>query len=350
MSTTSYRSFRLYGYPSFGLILILLFFLINPYERSIHSWRQFSFLDFIFVDVLLTMSYAALLFETGIQLTLRLNRKLPWEKKIMTRFIVQFLLHISLVSITLIPIFQIELPSKFTADQLLFRQIIIFSFIFSLLATAVFAAEHFFHKWKDTQLETSIMRQHATQAQLDALKLQLDPHFLFNNLSTLASLIPDHPARSVDYVIKLSSIYRYMLNNRPQNIISIKAELEFINAYLFLYQTRYGEAIQVNISNLEELSDKGIAPLTLQLLIENAIKHNSFSLESPLKIAIYALENKWIVVRNNKSLKVSSEPGSQLGLKNIRERYLLLGDGIPVINIEEHYFEVKIPLLVHKKN
>ena len=143
MSTSSYRSFRLYGYPSFGLILILLFFLINPYERSIHSWRQFSFLDFIFVDVLLTMSYAALLFETGIQLTLRLNKKLPWERKIMTRFVVQFLLHISLISITLIPIFQIELPSKFTADQLLFRQIIIFSFIFSLLATAVFAAEHF---------------------------------------------------------------------------------------------------------------------------------------------------------------------------------------------------------------
>lgn len=349
MSTTSYRSFRLYGYPSFGLILILLFFLINPYERSIHSWRQFSFLDFIFVDVLLTMSYAALLFETGIQLTLRLNKKLPWERKIMTRFVVQFLLHISLVSITLIPIFQIELPSKFTADQLLFRQIIIFSFIFSLLATAVFAAEHFFHKWKDTQLETSIMRQNATQAQLDALKLQLDPHFLFNNLSTLASLIPDNPALSVDYVIKLSSIYRYMLANRPQNIISIKAELEFIHAYLFLYQTRYGEAIQVNLSNLEELSNKGIAPLTLQLLIENAIKHNSFSLESPLKIDIYAMENKWIVVRNNKSLKVSKEPGSQLGLKNIRERYLLLGDGIPVINTEEHYFEVKIPLLLTNK-
>jgi len=350
MSTSGYRSFRLYGYPSFGLILILLFFLINPYERSIHSWRQFSFLDFIFVDVLLTMSYAALLFETGIQLTLRLNKRLPWERKIMTRFVVQFLLHISLISITLIPIFQIELPSKFAADQLLFRQIIIFSFIFSLLATAVFAAEHFFHKWKDNQLETSVMRQHATQAQLDALKLQLDPHFLFNNLSTLASLIPDNPALSVDYVIKLSSIYRYMLTNRPQNIISIKAELEFINAYLFLYQTRYGKAIRIKISDIEELSAKGIAPLTLQLLIENAIKHNSFSAESPLTIDIFSKDKKWLIVKNNKSLKLTRDPGSQLGLKNIRERYLLLGDGEPVINNQDDYFEVKIPLLLLNSN
>ena len=190
------------------------------------------------------------------------------------------------------------------------------------------------------------MRQHATQAQLDALKLQLDPHFLFNNLSTLASLIPDNPALSVDYVIKLSSIYRYMLTNRPQNIISIKAELEFINAYLFLYQTRYGEAIHINISNIEELNNQGIAPLTLQLLIENAIKHNSFSADSPLTIDIFSKDNQWIVVRNNKSLKLTREPGSQLGLKNIRERYLLLGDGEPVINNEEDFFEVKIPLLL----
>ena len=349
MSTPSYKSFRLYGYPSFGLILILLFFLINPYERSIQSWKQFSLLDFIFVDVLLTMAYATLIFETGIQLTMRLNRKLHWEKNIMTRFTVQFLLHITLISIILIPIFQIELPSKFSADQLLYRQIIIFSIIFALLATAVFAVEHFFHKWKDTQLETAVMRQHATQAQLDALKLQLDPHFLFNNLSTLASLITDNPALSVDYVIKLSSIYRYMLTNRPQNTISIRAELEFINAYLFLYKIRYGEAIQVQISDTEKLSSKEIAPLTLQLLIENAIKHNSFSIESPLKIEIAEMDNRWIIIRNNKSLKVTKEPGSALGLKNIRERYLLLGHGEPEIHDGNSFFEVKIPLLLNQK-
>lgn len=350
MSTSGYKSFRLYGYPSFGLILILLFFLINPYERSIHSWKQFSFLDFIFVDVLLTMAYASLIFEIGIQLTLRLNKKLKWEKKVMTRFVVQFLLHISLIAVILIPIFQIEVPSKFAADQLLFRQILIFSVIFALLATAVFAAEHFFHKWKYNQLETSVIKQHATQAQLDALKLQLDPHFLFNNLSTLASLITSNPNLSVDYVLKLSSIYRYMLTSRPQNIISIPAELEFIDAYLFLYKIRYGEAIQIRISDIEELNSRGIAPLTLQLLIENAIKHNSFSVELPLTIEISALDNKWLVVKNNKSLKLKKEPGAQLGLKNIRERYLLLGQGVPVIQDMDQFFEVKIPLLINRKS
>ena len=347
MSTHHYKLFRLYGYPGFALILYLIMFLINPYERSLQSWKQYSVLDFAF-DGLVNIGYAAVIFETGIQLTIRLNKSFPWGRNIWARFIVQLFLHISVISSVFILFFQIPFPNKFDYDQLSFRQAIVFGILFALLATVVFTTEHFFYKWNDARLEASELKTHAIQAQLTALKLQLDPHFLFNNLSTLASLIEENPPTAVRYVVNLSSIYRYMLANRVQDSVPIDTELAFIKAYSFLYQTRYGSGIRINIPDNPPPPNSDIAPLTLQLLVENAVKHNVFSIESPLVIDIYFSENRWIVVRNRHTPKTVKEPGSHMGLKNIRERYELLGNITPVITEKSGFFEVRIPILPHQ--
>jgi hypothetical protein len=345
MTTSAYKLFRLYGYPGIALLLYLIMFLINPYERTFEGWRLYSTMDFV-LDGLVTVGYATVIFETGIQLTLKLNRGFPWDRNVRWRFVVQFLLHISIISTIFFLFFQIRFPDKFGYDQLQLRQAVVLGIVFSLLTTTVFAAEHFFYNLKDARLQASEMKQYAVQAQLDALKLQLDPHFLFNNLSTLVSLIEENPALAVNYTVNLASIYRYMLANRTQNIIPLGTELEFIKAYSFLYHVRYGDGIDINISDNVEFKRTGIAPLTLQLLIENAIKHNLFSSESPLIIDICFLEGKWIVVKNNKRPKPVKESGSHMGLKNIRQRYLLLGQREPVIIDEMGTFSVMIPLLM----
>jgi sensor histidine kinase YesM len=349
MVVSNDRLFRLYGYPLFCLITNLTFFLINPYERVFNAWRQFTALDFV-VNTLVSIVHPVLVLETAIQLSRFLRNRLPWDNNLKTRFIVQFLLHISIIFVVAYLFFHIPFPPKFAFNQLLFRQVVITGIIFSLLTTSVFAAEHLFYRLNDARLETSKLNELAVQAQLDALKLQLDPHFLFNNLSALTSLIEENPALSVEYVGKLSSIYRYMLSNRTRNTVALSVELDFIRNFLFLHQIRYGTVIRVNIAPEVEASQQEIAPVTLQLLIENAIKHNQFSAEKPLNINICLVTDQWLVIRNNKHPKHIKEQGAQVGLKNIIERYWLLNGVKPVINETTDSFEVKIPLLCKNKD
>lgn len=343
MNNHSYRLFRIYGYPGFGLLLYLILILLNPFERTYNSWRFYLLVDFG-LEFAFCTAFAAVLFETGIQLTQVLNPVYPWEGRIKSRFGLQFFIHIVIVYLILALFFKFKFPAHFEYDELLFRQTVIVGVIFSLLVTTVFTAEYFFYKWNDAQLRSIELEQHTTQAQLEALKLQLDPHFLFNNLSIVTALIEDQPATAVSYIGKLSSIYRYILTNRTKNMITIKEELDFIKAYLFLYKIRYGEGIQMDIEDNTEANNLGLPPLTLQLLIENAIKHNTFSTDAPLYIHIYFPDGVLMVVENNKTLRPIQEPSTNIGLENIYERYRLMNRQRPAVTNQAESFRVEIPL------
>lgn len=344
MHKNNYRLFRIYGYPGFGLVLYLIQVLINPYERTLNSWHFYSLQDFI-LEFSFSVAYAALLFESGIQLTALLNKWLPWESQTKRRFGTQLLIQIAIVYIMVNVFFRFHFPDYYEYDETTIRQIFTIGVIFSLLITAVFAAEHFFYQWNDARLKSMEMEQHTIQAQLDALKLQLDPHFLFNNLSIVTALVEDQPAVAISYIGKLSSIYRYMLTNRTQNVIPLKEELDFIKSYLYLYQIRYGNGIDVQIEEMKDDTQSCLPPLTLQLLIENAIKHNFFSTESPLTIHIFFPQGKFMVVENNRMPGINPVFSTSTGLKNIEERYRLLNEAAPVIISNEGYFRVEVPLI-----
>lgn len=344
MRKNSYRIFRMYGYPGFGMMLYLIQVLINPYDRTLNSWHFYSLEDFI-LEFTFSIAYAAVLFETGIQLTALLNKWFPWESQTKRRFGIQLLIQIAIIYIIVNVFFRFHFPAYFDYDETTVRQIFTIGVIFSLLITAVFAAEHFFYRWNDARLKSMEMEQHTTQAQLDALKLQLDPHFLFNNLSIVTALVEDQPGVAISYIGKLSSIYRYMLTNRTLNIIPLKEELEFIRSYLYLYQIRYGDGINVQIDETKEAAQACLPPLTLQLLIENAIKHNVFSTESPLNIHIFFPHGRSMVVENNKMPATNPGSNTNMGLKNIRERYRLMNEPAPVITSNDEYFRVQVPLI-----
>jgi|GEM_PF-1029389 len=190
------------------------------------------------------------------------------------------------------------------------------------------------------------MQHEVAEMQMRALQAQLSPHFLFNSLNSLSSLIADNPSKAERFVDELSSVYRYLLQASDHELIPLAMELKFIGSYYHLLKTRYGQAIHLEISVDQLYQHSLLPPVTLQLLVENAVKHNVVSATSPLLIKIFTDNRGSLVVRNNLQRKqVSRFLSTQKGLQNINRKYQLLNQ--PTIGIAErdHTFDVTIPLI-----
>ncbi len=184
--------------------------------------------------------------------------------------------------------------------------------------------------------------------QLQTLKSQVNPHFLFNSFNTLISVIEKNQQSAVEYVQKLSEFFRNMVNYRNIDFISLDEEITMADVYFYLQQKRYTQNLMMQLDITTEQRKKyGIAPLSVQMLIENAIKHNAVSKETPLLITI-SVENEMLVISNNLNPKLNKEPSSGLGLSNISSRYKLLTGKSIIIEPESGKFTVRIPL-VHFK-
>lgn len=184
------------------------------------------------------------------------------------------------------------------------------------------------------------------RSQLETLRSQINPHFLFNSFNTLISEIEENPDNAVKYVEKLSDFYRSIVINREKDLIPLYEELDILFDYAYIQEKRYGRAIQiVNKITKEQASAFYIAPLALQLLIENAIKHNVVSFENPLIIELFVEQGNYLVVRNNINKKITIEKGGGMGLQNIQKRYELFSARPVLIENNDLFFTVKIPLL-----
>lgn len=198
-------------------------------------------------------------------------------------------------------------------------------------------------KVEHSKMEIEQLKKENLQARLNLLKQQISPHFLFNSLSTLKTIATD--ANTRQYIMQLSNVYRYLLNYNDNNVASLKDELAFTNSYLYILKERFEEALQVHIQVPDALLSLYIVPLSLQILIENSIKHNIISPADPLHIYIHNDGNGIITVENNVQPKLSTEKTTGKGLQNISDRYQLLsGKQIEIINTGDKFI-VKLPLL-----
>ncbi|MGX5691070.1 sensor histidine kinase [Arcticibacter tournemirensis] len=194
-----------------------------------------------------------------------------------------------------------------------------------------------------SKIENEQLKQEHLKAALASLKQQISPHFLFNSLSTLRTIAPDSGTKA--YVMKLSDVYRYLLNYKENNLAELKDELLFIDSYLYILKERFEEGLQIKKEISDSVFSKHIPPLSLQILIENALKHNIASENRPLYITIYNEDQSFLVVENNLQPKLFVEDSLGQGLLNINDRYrLLAGKEIEVLNNEKRFI-VKIPLL-----
>ncbi len=183
------------------------------------------------------------------------------------------------------------------------------------------------------------------QAQFESLKNQVNPHFLFNSLNVLSSLVHIDANLSEKFIDQLARSYRYLLEQKDNELVLLKTEIDFVQSFTFLLKIRFEEKLQVNIKLAAEVMQYYVAPLTLQLLIENAVKHNIISVESPLVIDIYNQEDKSLIVSNNLQLREQQLPSTGVGLKNIRDRYKLMTQRPTEFYIENNKYIARIPLL-----
>jgi len=183
------------------------------------------------------------------------------------------------------------------------------------------------------------------QAELEALKNQIDPHFIFNSLNTLSFLIVKSPSSAKLFNDTLAKVYRYILSNKDKDLVLLKEEIEFIHNYFYLLKIRFRNAVNMEVEiNDIAAEDFLIPPISLQALVENAIKHNDFSDRSPLKIQVTVSSN-YIVVKNAVHLKAHVVPGSKIGLANLNNRYKLITNKNLIIENSVNFFSVKLPVL-----
>ena len=212
------------------------------------------------------------------------------------------------------------------------------------LVGTLYESAFLYDRWKRTIIEAERLMRENVESQLEGLKNQVNPHFLFNSLNTLSYLIPEDSQRAVHFVQKLSKVYRYILEIRDKKLITLREELEFLHAYLFLLQERFGDNLKVALRADESAYNHYLVPLSLQILFENAIKHNIISSDKPLFIELW-VEGGRLVVRNKLQRKKQVMPSTRLGLQNIRNRYAFFSDEeVSVVETDE-CFTVSLPLI-----
>jgi len=196
---------------------------------------------------------------------------------------------------------------------------------------------------KENLLENEQLKQQNLQNELTALKNQIDPHFLFNSLNSLNSLIRDNKEATA-FVTKLSFMYRYILQSGDRNLVTVKEELKFLESYIYLIKTRYRDRFSIEMDIHAGDLEKEVPPLALQLLVENAVKHNEISESHPLEVKIYSMDNQ-ICIENTIRERTTLAEGTGNGLANLNKRYNLLGKQKMTITTDNNTFCVKLPLL-----
>ncbi|QNL20524.1 sensor histidine kinase [Hyphobacterium sp. CCMP332] len=216
--------------------------------------------------------------------------------------------------------------------------------MFNLLILGAFIVNHFWKNKRETELIQEKIIKENLEYKYETLKSHINPHFLFNSFSVLTSLVHQNSDLATDFIAQLSKIYRYVLENKDKNIVPVEDELSFLESYMFLLKIRHDNSIVINQDIRINKGIYGIPALALQMLAENAAKHNSFSGEEPLKIDIYTENDNFLVMRNTlKVRKVENSTGT--GLKNINDRYAHLSEKELEVSSEGGYFTVKLPLI-----
>lgn len=218
------------------------------------------------------------------------------------------------------------------------------SFLISIVITAIFYAVYFYRNKQETKVAEQKIIAGTASAKFDALKNQLDPHFLFNSLNVLTGLIEENPEAATRFTTALSKVYRYVLEQKSKELVTLEEEIKFAELYMSLLTVRFEDSIVFSSPEQLKNPQAKVVPLSLQLLLENAVKHNQVTASKKLYITITE-ENNSLIVTNNVQQKQILKESTGIGLQNIRERYALLTDSPVVIDESGNQFSIAIPIL-----
>ncbi len=301
-------------------------------------------------DIAIFVPAAILLWEGNLRLDTWLNKRYAWMVQPRKRIIYQLVLSLSYSFLILFgllaTIHQMTDPDRHFLDPRMRQSLLIGTLIASTIQ-ALDISFQFFKAWKNSLIEVAKYKTESVQAQLQNLKNQINPHFLFNNLSVLSSLVYKDQDKAVHFINELSKVYRYVLDNRNTELSTLREELAFLDHYIYLQQIRFEDSIVFQLDISENEKSLYVLPMCLQMLVENTIQHNEASQAKPLTVRIFT-KNHTLNVENPLQPRNEQTESSKTGLKNIQMRYAFFTDQKVEIIRTEKSFRVSLPLIVKK--
>lgn len=279
----------------------------------------------------------------------RLGIVVSWKNSLGLRFVAGFVSQLTIVAAVLLVLMELAkgLLGLVISPADLQPELIKLGLLVFMVAivNGVFDLSHFtYGEYARGRISQLKHEREQLELQYELLKTQLSPHYLFNSLNTVSSLLDDSPAQAEQFIRRLVQSYQYLIQSQDRKLVKVEEELEFVRAYLFLQKVRFGNALKHVISIGPEKFASNIPPLTIQLLVENAIKHNDFSEQDPLEIVIKEEDAGYICVANESRAPVSEVESLRVGLSNIEKRYSFF-TALPVRVASDKLFSVSVPLL-----
>ncbi len=339
---------RIIKYISPIFIIALIIYLFDQGSGWIRGNEITSFKDELQKFGMYLM-YSAVLGTANVWVVEKLEQRFSWKTEPKKRAIygVVGAVIITMFSLLLLRLITVLVIYQKTWDYFLAHEragIYIYSFLITMFIVLVFYVIHFYRVITKQAITEHKTIAKTEIAKYETLKSQIDPHFLFNSLNVLTSLIEENPQQAEKFTTKLSKVYRYVLEQKEKTLVPLQEEIDFAEVYMELLKMRFEDSIQFEIPNSFSNADFKIAPLSLQILLENAVKHNAISADKPLKVKIVE-QNGQLVVTNNFNKKNTLKKGTGIGLHNIIDRYALLTRKQLEILKTEDNFIVKLPLL-----
>ena len=281
-----------------------------------------------------------------------LNKVLPWRRTILSRFVAGLAIDFLFLGGVLILFGWLAnltglISYEMFPEDMFLRQIeiklVVLSFITMFIITLIEFNTFSYQEYSVGQIRKLRAKRKQLELQFEALKSQLSPHYLFNSMNTISSLVYRDPDVAETFIRNLADTFNYVLYTKEVTLVDVKEEIEALRDYGYLLSIRYASAVDLKIEVDEEFLTKKIPPLTFQLLVENAVKHNIIGNDNPLRISIRATE-KELVVLNNKTGSPSNTASHRVGLDNVRKRYSFF-TAKPIQIQDDDYFEVKLPMI-----
>ncbi len=293
------------------------------------------------LNILATCFLTILIGFTAFQADILLDHFLSWRKSFMLRWLLGFTLN-SVIAIAIVLLVNHLL--NINKDTLLKINLLstMSLFLYEILYGWFYSYRYYVH----TQVEALKAQRWQLELQFQSLKSQISPHYLFNCLNTISSLLYKDSQTAEKFIRRMAETFRYVLTNQKQPLVTLQQELDFTKAYYFLLQVRYEQHLQLEINLPKSILNSAIPPLTLQLLVENAVKHNEISKELPMLVYISARDNTHVLVSNNRT-NTQEAPGFKVGIENIKQRYQFFTKEKVRIQQDDR-FTVQLPVLKNK--
>jgi len=342
-SDSIFKSFWKFILLNLGIATFLMIILC---PECLTSWEN---LRLIFPDFIYSFLISSCLSYGGYWTDTLLDGRLPWVKYPIVRLLVTAVIYFiyCFFASFLIVFLVTYLKGQFELTNIPWLRLIVYTktpIIIGFSFMAFFTARSWLYEWRNAAIEAEQLKSENIASQYQSLKDQLNPHFLFNSLNVLSNLVYENADKSAEFIQQLSKIYRYVLDVQQEELVGLDKEISFAENYLSLQKIRFEGSLEY-FMDVHQLKGYYLPPLSLQLLLENAIKHNIASLEKPLKIMIEQTDSN-LIVRNILQPKLTKEDSKTgIGLPNIKKRYALLSNQIPKITETDKEFIVELPLL-----